>query len=165
MGDCLQKDHPDQIFVTAPQGACIVFNTHMWHGGMPNKGKEHSKMSLNLFYSRRDRAQQQYQKPQFSDDQLVQMSPTVRWLCAIDDEANDELMKTYNGPGSKPFITAYGNMHSVEYSRNQMHTAPPDPISGKPNKFSQVVNPLPKYDVGKDPYYTSELPYDPKWGR
>ena len=56
--------HPDETFITASRGDCIIMNAHTWHGGTPNLspagGK--GKGAVHLFWCRRDKPQQQHQK-------------------------------------------------------------------------------------------------------
>ena len=82
--------HPDQIVLTAPAGSVIIFNAHLWHGGLANSTSR-SRTALHAFYCRRDKPQQQYQKTLLSPELQQSLPEDLRRLLALDDPLNDEL--------------------------------------------------------------------------
>lgn len=82
--------HPDEVVLTAPAGAVIVFNAHLWHGGLANTTSR-PRIALHAFYCRNDKPQQQYQKALLSRQTQASLSLELRELLALDDPVNDEL--------------------------------------------------------------------------
>lgn len=82
--------HPDQTVVEAPAGSVLIFNTHAWHAGMPNR-TDRPRTALNVFFCRRDKPQQLWQKKWLSPETQASLSPELRALLALDDPENDRL--------------------------------------------------------------------------
>lgn len=82
--------HPNEILVTGSAGTVIVMNAHTWHGGTANRTAA-PRCAIHLFYCRRDKPQQQYQKRLVRPEVQQQLSPELRWLLALDDPTNDAL--------------------------------------------------------------------------
>lgn len=82
--------HPDEVLVTGRAGDVAVMNAHLWHGGLPNR-TTHARTAVHVFYCRRDKPQQQYQKQLVDPSVQEQLSPLLRNLLALDDPANDQL--------------------------------------------------------------------------
>jgi ectoine hydroxylase-related dioxygenase (phytanoyl-CoA dioxygenase family) len=82
--------HAQEVFLTGKAGTVVVMNAHMWHGGLGNRtGKP--RTALHVFFARRDKPQQQYQKQLLRPEVQARLSPQLRWLLALDDPLNDRL--------------------------------------------------------------------------
>jgi ectoine hydroxylase-related dioxygenase (phytanoyl-CoA dioxygenase family) len=82
--------HPDEVLLTGPAGTLLVFNAHLWHGGLPNR-TDRPRTAVHAFYARRDKPQQQYQKQMLSAEVQASLSSQLRKLLALDDPLNDQL--------------------------------------------------------------------------
>ncbi len=49
--------HPDEIYVEAPAGSVIIFNSHTWHGGTNNR-TDQPRRAIHSYFCRRDQPQQ-----------------------------------------------------------------------------------------------------------
>ena len=85
--------HPDEILLTGRAGSVVVMNAHMWHGGMGNRTAR-ARTALHIFFCRRDKPQQQYQKGLLRPEVQAKLTPELRWLLALDDPLNDELAQS-----------------------------------------------------------------------
>ena len=61
------------------------------HAGCANHSS-HPKPSVHVFFSRRDKPQQQHQQQLISTSQRQLLSPVARWVCALDDDENERVM-------------------------------------------------------------------------
>jgi Phytanoyl-CoA dioxygenase (PhyH) len=93
--------HPDERLVTGRRGTVVVMNAHLWHGGTANR-TDRPRLAMHSFYCRRDLPQQQYQKKLLREETQATLSSDLRWLLAIDDEANDAL--SAQGSGKSGFL-------------------------------------------------------------
>lgn len=82
--------HPHEVLITGPVGTLAVMNSHLWHGGTPNR-TDAPRLALHAFYCRYDKPQQQYQKRMLRPEIQAGLSPQLRELLALDDPLNDEL--------------------------------------------------------------------------
>lgn len=82
--------HSGEQLVLAPAGSVIVMNAHLWHGATSNRTAA-PRRAVHVFFTRRDKPQQQYQKALLSPETAQRLSPQVRELLALDDPLNDEL--------------------------------------------------------------------------
>jgi ectoine hydroxylase-related dioxygenase (phytanoyl-CoA dioxygenase family) len=80
--------HPEEIVLTGRRGTVVLMNAHLWHGGLANHTAA-SRTALHVFFVRRDKPQQQYQKRLIRPEVQRQLSPELRWLLALDDPHND----------------------------------------------------------------------------
>ncbi len=85
--------HPDEVLLTGPAGSVVVYNAHLWHGGTANQTAK-PRSALHIFFARRDKPQQQYQKELLDPDVQRSLSPGLRHLLALDDALNDQLAAT-----------------------------------------------------------------------
>jgi ectoine hydroxylase-related dioxygenase (phytanoyl-CoA dioxygenase family) len=85
--------HPDETLLTGKAGCIAVMNAHMWHGGTANRTSA-PRLAMHAFYCRRDKPQQQYQKPLLRPEVQAALSPECRQILALDDPLNDELSAT-----------------------------------------------------------------------
>ncbi len=82
--------------VTGRAGTVVIMNSHMWHGGTANH-TTNPRRAMHIYYTRRDKPQQQYQKRLLSAEVQARQNPQARWLLALDDPLNDELSATGSG--------------------------------------------------------------------
>jgi ectoine hydroxylase-related dioxygenase (phytanoyl-CoA dioxygenase family) len=82
--------HPDEKLLTAKAGSVVVMNAHLWHGGTANRTAA-TRTAVHVFFVRRDRPQQQYQKQLLRQEVQNRLSPELRHLLALDDPLNDAL--------------------------------------------------------------------------
>jgi ectoine hydroxylase-related dioxygenase (phytanoyl-CoA dioxygenase family) len=80
------------VLVTGRSGSIVVFNAHLWHGGLANRTRM-QRTALHAFYCRRDKPQQQHQKALLRAEIQERMAPGLRTLLALDDPLNDELAR------------------------------------------------------------------------
>jgi ectoine hydroxylase-related dioxygenase (phytanoyl-CoA dioxygenase family) len=88
--------HPDEVLLTGRAGTVVVMNAHMWHGATANRTAG-QRRAMHVFYTRRDKPQQQYQKKLLSPDVQARLSPGLRKLLALDDPLNDDLSSRFGG--------------------------------------------------------------------
>jgi ectoine hydroxylase-related dioxygenase (phytanoyl-CoA dioxygenase family) len=88
--------HPEEQLVLGKAGTVVVMNAHMWHGGTANRTAA-PRRALHVYYTRRDKPQQQYQKQWLSDEVQARLSPEARRILALDDGLNDRLCATGSG--------------------------------------------------------------------
>lgn len=91
-----QAPHPQQQILTAKAGDVFVLDAHLWHGGLANRTSQ-PRRALHVYYCRRDKPQQQYQKALLRAEVQARLTPLQRELCALDDPLNDELSATGSG--------------------------------------------------------------------
>ncbi|MDQ6663218.1 MAG: phytanoyl-CoA dioxygenase family protein [Acidobacteriota bacterium] len=96
-----EETHADEQLVTGPAGTVVVMNAHMWHGGTANRTTA-PRRAMHVYYTRRDKPQQQYQKSLLSAEVQNRVSALGRRLLALDDPQNDELSAT--GAGVSGFL-------------------------------------------------------------
>jgi ectoine hydroxylase-related dioxygenase (phytanoyl-CoA dioxygenase family) len=82
--------HPEEITLTGKAGTVVIMNAHLWHGGQGNRS-DRPRTALHVFFCRRDKPQQQYQKQFLRPETQTRLSPPLRWLLALDDPLNDQL--------------------------------------------------------------------------
>lgn len=85
--------HPGEVMLIGPAGSIAVMNAHVWHAGTANRS-EAPRLAMHAFYCRRDKPQQQYQKPLLRPEVQAGLSPELRYLLALDDPLNDTLSAT-----------------------------------------------------------------------
>jgi ectoine hydroxylase-related dioxygenase (phytanoyl-CoA dioxygenase family) len=83
-------DHPNQVLVTGKAGSVVVLNAHTWHAGTANH-TDRPRTACHVFYCRRDKPQQQYQKRLVRPEVQASLSGELRDLLALDDPVNDDL--------------------------------------------------------------------------
>lgn len=86
------QPHPDEVLITGSAGTVVVMNAHLWHGGTANRTSQ-PRRAVHVFYCRRDKPQQQYQKQLVDDEIQKTLSPELRWILALDDPVNDEISR------------------------------------------------------------------------
>jgi ectoine hydroxylase-related dioxygenase (phytanoyl-CoA dioxygenase family) len=88
--------HPEEILLTGRAGDVVIMNAHMWHGGTANRTAAHRR-AMHVYYTRRDKPQQQYQKRLLRPQTQSRLSPAARKLLALDDPQNDALSAELEG--------------------------------------------------------------------
>jgi ectoine hydroxylase-related dioxygenase (phytanoyl-CoA dioxygenase family) len=88
--------HPRQVKITGQAGDVLVLNSHLWHGGLANDSDK-PRRALHVYYCRRDKPQQQYQKALLRPEVQRALGPVQRFLCALDDPLNDTLCAAETG--------------------------------------------------------------------
>jgi len=88
--------HPDEVLLTGKAGSVMVMNAHLWHGGTANHTPA-PRRAVHVFYTRRDKPQQQYQKKLLSPAVQEKLTPPIRKLLALDDAENDRLSSQITG--------------------------------------------------------------------
>ncbi len=83
-------DHSEQVLVTGRAGTVVVVNAHAWHAGTANRTAS-ARTALHIFFCRRDKPQQQYQKRLVRPEVQQALSPQLRHLLALDDPLNDQI--------------------------------------------------------------------------
>ena len=89
-------DHRTQKLITGPAGSIVLLNAHAWHGGMPNQ-TDQDRLTMHVFYTRRDKPQQQYQKKMIPAEVQETLSSEARDILALDDPYNDALCTQKSG--------------------------------------------------------------------
>jgi len=92
--------HPEEQLVTGKAGTVVIMNAHMWHGGTANRSAgsgAHPRRAMHVYYTRRDKPQQQYQKAWLSAEVQAHLSPQARRILALDDPLNDAVSATGSG--------------------------------------------------------------------
>ncbi len=88
--------HPGEVLLLGKAGTVAIMNTHMWHGAAANCSP-YPRLAMHVFYCRRDKPQQQYQKKLLRPEVQQRLSAELRHLLALDDPVNDELSWRLSG--------------------------------------------------------------------
>jgi ectoine hydroxylase-related dioxygenase (phytanoyl-CoA dioxygenase family) len=80
--------HPEEVLITGKAGSVVVMNAHAWHGGTANRTAA-PRCAVHVFFARRDKPQQQYQKQLLRKEVQDELTPELRYLLALDDPLND----------------------------------------------------------------------------
>jgi ectoine hydroxylase-related dioxygenase (phytanoyl-CoA dioxygenase family) len=74
--------HPDEVLLTGSAGTCVVFNSHVWHGGTVNK-TDSPRRALHGYFCRREHPQQLVQREHLRPETLARLSPVQRYLLEV----------------------------------------------------------------------------------
>jgi ectoine hydroxylase-related dioxygenase (phytanoyl-CoA dioxygenase family) len=88
--------YPGQQLVLGKAGDVVVMNAHMWHGGTANRTAA-PRRAMHVYYTRRDKPQQQWQRKWLSEEVQARLDPLARRILALDDPENDVLCATGSG--------------------------------------------------------------------
>ncbi|MGH9721807.1 MAG: phytanoyl-CoA dioxygenase family protein [Bryobacteraceae bacterium] len=88
--------HPQEVLLTGRAGTVVVMNAHMWHGGLANR-TDVERRAMHVYYTRWDKAQQQYQKKLLRPEVQQRLGAAARAILALDDALNDELCARETG--------------------------------------------------------------------
>lgn len=92
---------PDELLVTGKAGTVVVMNAHLWHGGTHNHTAA-PRCAMHVYYTRRDKPQQQYQKRLLAPEVQARATAQTRWLLALDDAENDRMSEAGRVSGFLP---------------------------------------------------------------
>jgi ectoine hydroxylase-related dioxygenase (phytanoyl-CoA dioxygenase family) len=87
---------PGEVLATGKAGTVVIVNAHMWHGATGNRTAA-PRRAMHVYYTRRDKPQQQYQKQWLSEAVQKRLSERARRLLALDDPLNDVLSRSGSG--------------------------------------------------------------------
>lgn len=74
--------HPDEVLVTGTAGTCVVFNSHLWHGGTLNRTAA-PRRGIHAAFARRDEKQQTVFAEYLHDSTYQRLTPEQRYLLAV----------------------------------------------------------------------------------
>jgi hypothetical protein len=74
--------HPRQVYLTAPAGSVVIFNSHVWHGGTLNR-TQGLRRGMTMSYCRRDEPQQLEQAAHIRKAVYDRLSPAARYLLDV----------------------------------------------------------------------------------
>lgn len=74
--------HPDEIQLLAPAGTVVVFNSHLWHGGMTNTTDE-PRRAVHAYFTRRAQPQQLDQREYLQPSTFERLSAAARWIVGV----------------------------------------------------------------------------------
>ena len=81
--DDLAGHHENEILVEAPAGSVVIINSALWHSGTSNNSGKRRRV-LHLTYTRRDLAQQLYQRDYLTKELYGRLSPAQRFLFDVE---------------------------------------------------------------------------------
>lgn len=81
-GDDPRLPHPDEVLVTGTAGTCVVFNSHLWHGGTTNRTKQ-PRPAIHGYFTLRANTQQLVQSNHLSASTIARLSPAQRYLLEV----------------------------------------------------------------------------------
>ena len=82
--------YPSEVLLTGSAGTIVVMNAHMWHGATANR-TDQPRRAMHVYYTRRDKPQQLYQKRFLRPEVQSLLSPLARRILALDDPENDRI--------------------------------------------------------------------------
>jgi ectoine hydroxylase-related dioxygenase (phytanoyl-CoA dioxygenase family) len=74
--------HPDEVLVLGPAGTCVVFNSHLWHGGTRNRTAA-PRRAIHAAFVRRDQRQQTVFADYLHEATYQRLTPAQRYLLAV----------------------------------------------------------------------------------
>ncbi len=74
--------HPDEILVLGRAGDCVVFNSHLWHGGTQNR-TDRPRRAIHAAFVRRDGPQQTLFRDYLHEPTYARLSDEQRWLLDV----------------------------------------------------------------------------------
>jgi ectoine hydroxylase-related dioxygenase (phytanoyl-CoA dioxygenase family) len=74
--------HPDELLVTGAAGTCVVFNSHLWHGGSLNRTGA-PRRAIHAAFVRRDQRQQTVFADHVHEATRQRLTPAQRYLLAL----------------------------------------------------------------------------------
>ncbi len=87
--------HPEELLITGKAGTVVATNAHLWHGATANRTSG-LRRAVHVYYTRRDKPQQLYQKQHLRPEVQACLSPLARKILALDDSLNDEISSRIN---------------------------------------------------------------------
>ncbi|HWG12538.1 MAG TPA: phytanoyl-CoA dioxygenase family protein [Streptosporangiaceae bacterium] len=74
--------HPDEVLVLGKAGTCVVFNSHLWHGGTLNR-TDAPRRAIHAAFVRRDQQQQTVFADYMHESTYERLNPAQRYLLAV----------------------------------------------------------------------------------
>jgi ectoine hydroxylase-related dioxygenase (phytanoyl-CoA dioxygenase family) len=74
--------HPDEVLVLGSAGTCVVFNSHLWHGGTLNRTTA-PRRAIHAAFVRRDQRQQTVFADYLHEATYHRLTPAQRYLLAV----------------------------------------------------------------------------------
>lgn len=74
--------HPEEVIVTGKAGTCVVFNSHVWHGGTINHTHQ-PRRAIHGYFTLRANTQQLIQRDHLSAATLARLTPAQRYLLEV----------------------------------------------------------------------------------
>ncbi len=74
--------HPGEILVTGTAGTCVVFNSHLWHGGTLNRTAA-PRRAIHAAFVRRDQRQQTVFADHVHEATRQRLTPAQRYLLGL----------------------------------------------------------------------------------
>jgi ectoine hydroxylase-related dioxygenase (phytanoyl-CoA dioxygenase family) len=74
--------HPDEVLVLGAAGTCVVFNSHLWHGGTLNRTGA-PRRAIHAAFVRRDQRQQTVFADYMHAASYHRLSPAQRYLLEV----------------------------------------------------------------------------------
>lgn len=78
----LTAPHPQEVYVTAPAGSVLVFNSHAWHGSTTNRSQRMRRVYHCAFIAR-EHPQQTSQRQYLRPETAARLSPAARYLLDV----------------------------------------------------------------------------------
>ncbi|MBX3010394.1 MAG: phytanoyl-CoA dioxygenase family protein [Caldilineaceae bacterium] len=78
----LKAPHPQEIFVSAPAGSVLVFNSHAWHGSTTNRSQRTRRVYHCAFIAR-EHPQQTNQREYLRSETAARLSPAARYILDV----------------------------------------------------------------------------------
>ena len=90
------SDHPDQVQLIGEAGTVVVFNSHLWHGGMKNE-TESPRRAMHSYFCRRDQRQQLDQRKWLRKETLARLSLESKVILDVADidERSENIENVY----------------------------------------------------------------------
>ena len=79
-----KADHPDQVQLIGKAGTVIVFNSHLWHGGMKNE-TDAPRRAMHSYFCRRNQRQQLDQRKWLRKETITRLSLESRIILDVDE--------------------------------------------------------------------------------
>ena len=76
-------DHPDQVQLIGEAGTVVVFNSHLWHGGMRNE-TDAPRRAMHSYFCRRDQRQQLDQRKWLRQETINRLTLESRVILDVD---------------------------------------------------------------------------------
>lgn len=75
--------HPEEVHLLGPAGTCVVFNSHLWHGGTQNH-TDKPRRAIHAFFVRRPHSQQTSQRRFLREETRARLTPAQRVLLDVE---------------------------------------------------------------------------------
>ena len=79
-----KADHPNQVQLIGAAGTVVVFNSHLWHGGMKNE-TDSPRRAMHSYFCRRDQRQQLDQRKWLRKETVARLSIESRVILDVAD--------------------------------------------------------------------------------